>query len=149
MLPSVPGSRCRLPLRNGAAAAAESFCRLGFPISLPSIPESQGSRSICDTDALDCDICSRAGESAGGPVGSSAEPQRGPKERAPRNKSASLQARVPPAEADVAGASADLDSEFRLQGLHFTLRLLTDPTTHLVVGQKEDTVRVVQLCRSQ
>ena len=44
MLPSVPGSRCRLPLRNGAAAAAESFCRLGFPLSLPSIPESQGSK---------------------------------------------------------------------------------------------------------
>ena len=44
MLPSVPGSRCRSLLRNGAAAAAESFCRLGFPISLPSIPESQGSK---------------------------------------------------------------------------------------------------------
>ena len=44
LLPSVPGSRCRSLLRNGAAAAAESFCRLGFPISLPSIPESQGSK---------------------------------------------------------------------------------------------------------
>jgi hypothetical protein len=44
MLPSVLGSRCRLPLRNGAAAAAESFGRLGFPLSLPSIPESQGSK---------------------------------------------------------------------------------------------------------
>ena len=44
MLPSVPGSRCRLPLRNGEAVSAESFCRLGFPISLPSIPESQGSK---------------------------------------------------------------------------------------------------------
>ena len=44
MLPSVPGSRCRLPLRNGAAAAAESFGRLGFPLSLPSNPESQGTK---------------------------------------------------------------------------------------------------------
>jgi hypothetical protein len=47
---------------------------------------------------------------------------------------------MPPAEADVDVASVDLDGEFRLQGLHFTLRLPTDPTTHLVVGQKEDTV---------
>jgi len=44
LLPSVPGSRCRSLLRNGAAAAAESFRRLGFPVSLPSIPESQGSK---------------------------------------------------------------------------------------------------------
>jgi len=44
MLPSVPGSRCRLPLRNGAAVAAESFCRLGFSVSLPSISESRGSK---------------------------------------------------------------------------------------------------------
>ena len=44
MLPSVPGSRCRLPLRNGAAAAAESLCRLSFPLSLPSLPESQSSK---------------------------------------------------------------------------------------------------------
>ena len=44
LLPSVPGSRCRSLLRSGAAAAAESFCRLGFPISLLSIPESHGSK---------------------------------------------------------------------------------------------------------
>jgi len=44
MLPSVPGSRCRLLFRSGAAAAAESFCRLGFSVSLPSTSESRGSK---------------------------------------------------------------------------------------------------------
>ena len=44
MLPSVPGSRCRLLFRSGAAVAAESFCRLGFSVSLPSTSESRGSK---------------------------------------------------------------------------------------------------------
>jgi len=44
--------------------------------------------------------------SAGGLVGSSAEPQRGPKKPAPRNKSASLQASVPPALEQMSQSSA-------------------------------------------
>jgi hypothetical protein len=44
MLPSVPGSCCRLTLRNGASVSAESFCRLGFSVSLPSTSKSWGSK---------------------------------------------------------------------------------------------------------
>jgi hypothetical protein len=35
---------------------------------------------------------------------------------------------------------ADLDGEDSRQGLHFSLRLPMDPSTHWVVGQEEDTV---------
>jgi hypothetical protein len=121
------------------AAGASALCGRGqAPVSDTSTPQAGSMVEMVVTGA-DLLRSSCSGKSAiwsqhkqqepirraGGLVGSSAEPQRGSKEHAPRNKSASLQASMPPAleqmlqsstsvsqierevaEADAAGASA-------------------------------------------
>jgi len=115
--------------RDGEAAGAEitstsAPCgRSHTPV--PDTPALQTEPTV-ETDVTGVDLLLSGSFDTGGLVSSIVKPQQRSRERAPRNKSASLR--------------ADLVGEDRLQDLHFTLRLPTDPTTHLVVGQEEDTV---------
>jgi hypothetical protein len=112
---------------NASASASQIECVIAEADAAgPSAPDGRGQVPVSDTstemDVTGADLL-RSGssgsstigsqhkqqepiKSAGGPVGSSAKPQRVPKERAPRDQSALLQASVPPALEQISQLSA-------------------------------------------
>jgi hypothetical protein len=117
---STPASQTRREVAESVAAGASAPDGRGqAPVSDTSTPQA-GSMAEMDVTGADLLRSGSSGsskigsqhkqqepiKSAGGPVGSSARPQRVPKERAPRDQSALLQASVPPALEQISQLSA-------------------------------------------